>query len=85
MEASRVNYKKIKVGRVSGYPISIVKQGTFDHEAILLGCDDDPHISSLTILMVLVMSRYDGKWRDTMMLQHLHTATSVQLQELFGR
>ena len=45
-----MNYKKIKVGRVSGYPISIVKQGTFDHEAILLGCDDDPHISSLTIL-----------------------------------
>jgi len=33
-------YKKIKVGRTWGYPI-VVTQGKTEHEAILLGCDDD--------------------------------------------
>lgn len=34
-------YSKIKVGRASGYPV-VVTQGKIEHEAILLGCDDDP-------------------------------------------
>ena len=32
---------KIKVGRVYGHHV-LVKQGKLEHEAILLGCDDDP-------------------------------------------
>ena len=38
---STSHYIKIKVGRVYGYHV-LVKQGKLEHEAILLGCHDDP-------------------------------------------
>eukprot|EP00956_Cyclotella_meneghiniana_P032395 scaffold89038_cov51-Cyclotella_meneghiniana.AAC.3 len=42
-QAESVKYVKIKVGRIAGYPV-LVKQGKVDHDALLLGCDNNPHI-----------------------------------------
>lgn len=38
--AGGMRYNKIKVGRVSGYPVTVT-QGKSELEAILIGCDDD--------------------------------------------
>ncbi|KAL3773176.1 hypothetical protein ACHAWO_001830 [Cyclotella atomus] len=35
------DYKKIKMGRITGYPVS-AKQGKYDYDAILLNCNQDP-------------------------------------------
>ena len=77
-----VLYKKIKVGRQSGYPI-IVTQGKIDHEAILLDCedyDDDPQ----TYLTTVIDSDVDCgdvkiKWKVAGYTDYV-PATSVRLQ-----
>ena len=78
-----VLYKKIKVGRQSGYPI-IVTQGKIDHEAILLDCedyDDDPQ----TYLTTVIDSDVDCgdvkiKWKVAGYTDYV-PATSVRLQQ----
>eukprot|EP00571_Detonula_confervacea_P012458 CAMPEP_0172306234 /NCGR_PEP_ID=MMETSP1058-20130122/7344_1 /TAXON_ID=83371 /ORGANISM="Detonula confervacea, Strain CCMP 353" /LENGTH=421 /DNA_ID=CAMNT_0013018047 /DNA_START=252 /DNA_END=1513 /DNA_ORIENTATION=+ len=39
--SAHATHKKIKVGRISGYPI-VVSQGKGEHAAIMLGCETDP-------------------------------------------
>ena len=64
--AAKKPYKKIKIGRTSGYHI-VVTQGKNEHDAILLGCNtDDPqtYISKHN----RTRWRLDGRLLDTMIL-----------------